>query len=605
MQEQTLSLCIITKNEENNLSRCLDSVKHLVNEIILVDTGSTDHTITIAKQYGAHVYQEKWQNDFSKARNACLDNATGDWILILDADEALDPNDRDKLQQWISTTTLDGAHFTIRNYLGGDAAGDFTVHNGFRLLRNTGEYCFAGEIHEQIVRKDGKPIGNRFSIEPIHIDHYGYLEEEIRKKGKRKRNIPLLEKQLRRDPQNAFTLFNMGNEYLALGDYGKALSYYQKAYVHMNPEQAYVPHLFFRIANCLQNANRMDEADRYLQEALSIYPNGTDFLFLQAFGRHKCGKDTMAVRGYETCLEMGEPPSALQFVEGCGTYRAACQLAELYFELEDYEMAVLYYNRTLAYNPRLTNLLYRIGTALHKLYNSADEVHGKLRAYFADPEYLPNKIVLIDILLNEHCMAPARMELTNWKSTGEFERERLYLHARAAFLDRRFEDASDWFGRILSQTRSPKQILAGMERESACYLYALLQLMETAEHSGQLRLIRSSAGDLFYRICLQMDAISRQAPDVYLHDADNGDAVAAGCMLIFDKLLMAGAYDLFERLLPIINYANTPKVLLYLAGLYQKRGFSSMAVKNVLRSVKEMDTLDAFGAALLYHSIHA
>lgn len=603
MQEQTLSLCIIAKNEENDLPRCLDSVKDLVNEIVLVDTGSTDHTIAVARRYGAHIYKEKWQNDFSKARNACLEKATGNWILLLDADEALDANDKEKLKNWISTTTLDGAHFTIRNYLGGAAADDFTVHNGFRLLRNTGEYHFVGEIHEQIARKDGKPIENCFSIEPIHIDHYGYLEEEIRKKNKRKRNIPLLEKQLQRDPENAFALFNMGNEYLALGDHEKTLFYYQKAYAHMNPRQAYAPHLFFRMANCLQNADRMEEADRYLQKALSIYPNGTDFLFLQALGQHKRGQYTAAVRNYEACLKLGEPPSTLQFVEGCGTYRAAYQLAELHFELEDYAAALVYYNQTLAYNPRLTSILYRIGAALRKLYH-ADDMHEKLYAYFADPEYLPNKIVAIDILLNEHCLEAAQADLSNWEPTGDFERERLYLTARAAFLDHRYEEASERFGRILSRPNSQKPLLAGMEKESACYLYALIQLMERAEHNEQLLWIQRNAGDLFYRVCLQMDAVARQAPDACLHDGDNGDAVAADCMLIFDKLLAAGAYDLFEKLLPVLNYANTPKVLLYLAGLYQKRGFPSMAVKNVLRSVKETDTLDAFGASILFHSIH-
>ena len=86
---KTLSLCMITKNEEKNLSRCLDSIKDIVDEIIIVDTGSTDKTVEIAKSYGAHIYHYDWNNDFSKARNVSLQKATKDWILVLDADEVL------------------------------------------------------------------------------------------------------------------------------------------------------------------------------------------------------------------------------------------------------------------------------------------------------------------------------------------------------------------------------------------------------------------------------------------------------------------------------------------------------------------------------------
>ncbi len=85
----TVSLCMIVKNEEDNLPRCLESIKDIVDEIIIVDTGSTDKTVEIAKSYGAKVYYLKWNNNFSEARNESLKYATKDWILILDGDDEL------------------------------------------------------------------------------------------------------------------------------------------------------------------------------------------------------------------------------------------------------------------------------------------------------------------------------------------------------------------------------------------------------------------------------------------------------------------------------------------------------------------------------------
>lgn len=93
----SLSLCMIVKNEENTLSRCLESVKDIVDEIILVDTGSTDSTVEIAESYGAKIFFYKWDNSFANARNYSLSKASKDWILIMDADDELVKEDKDKV----------------------------------------------------------------------------------------------------------------------------------------------------------------------------------------------------------------------------------------------------------------------------------------------------------------------------------------------------------------------------------------------------------------------------------------------------------------------------------------------------------------------------
>ena len=96
-----ISLCMIAKNEQANLKKCLNSVKDLVDEIIIVDTGSTDKTKEIAKKFGAKIVDFKWKDDFSAARNECLKHATKDWILVLDADEAIDENGSKEIKELI------------------------------------------------------------------------------------------------------------------------------------------------------------------------------------------------------------------------------------------------------------------------------------------------------------------------------------------------------------------------------------------------------------------------------------------------------------------------------------------------------------------------
>lgn len=102
----TLSVCIITKNEEKNISRCLESIKNIADEIIVVDTGSTDKTVEIANKYESKVSFHKWNNDFSDARNASIKKATKDWILFLDADEELPKEEGIKLKELINNSNL-------------------------------------------------------------------------------------------------------------------------------------------------------------------------------------------------------------------------------------------------------------------------------------------------------------------------------------------------------------------------------------------------------------------------------------------------------------------------------------------------------------------
>jgi glycosyltransferase involved in cell wall biosynthesis len=141
----TLSLCMIVKNEEKFLPMCLESVKDYVDEIIIVDTGSTDKTVEIAGKYGAKIYNHPWENSFSKARNYSLKYATCDWILILDADEEIDKEDTHKLKDVIKENGVDIIHLHVFNRT--IEGRNVSIHNSGRLFKNHLGFCYEGIVH--------------------------------------------------------------------------------------------------------------------------------------------------------------------------------------------------------------------------------------------------------------------------------------------------------------------------------------------------------------------------------------------------------------------------------------------------------------------------
>ena len=189
---ETLSLCMIVKNEQPNLVRCLSSVKAAVDEIIVVDTGSTDRTKEIATVFGAKVFDAPWNDDFAEARNTALSKATGDWIFVLDADEAVSPADCLKLKGllkhagkrkdsagWLVTTrnyspdmNLEGWTANDGSYGSEEAASGWFPSVKVRLFRNDPRIRYEGAVHE-MVEPSMKREGLTWRSCDVIVHHYG------------------------------------------------------------------------------------------------------------------------------------------------------------------------------------------------------------------------------------------------------------------------------------------------------------------------------------------------------------------------------------------------------------------------------------------------
>lgn len=262
-----LSLSMIVKNEEKYLRDCFESVKNIVDEIIVVDTGSTDETINIAEKYGAKIFNFNWINDFSAARNFALSKSTGDWILYLDADERLDKSSINSIKRLKSQKKLLGVVCSIFNV--DEINNKPKLQKYTRLFRNSPKIEFRGRAHEQI---DDSLLEHGFSIidSDISITHLGYnlSKKELTEKARRNLNL-LLEDY--KQTKSSYTAFQLGNTYSVLADKKNASEYYQFAMNDNNLNREYFAISAAYVADYLIRINQQEQSLIILQEGLTKY----------------------------------------------------------------------------------------------------------------------------------------------------------------------------------------------------------------------------------------------------------------------------------------------------------------------------------------------
>ncbi|WP_339788095.1 glycosyltransferase [Paenibacillus sp. FSL R7-0313] len=425
MRAERISLCMIVKDEEELLPHCLASVQGAVDEMIVVDTGSSDRSAEIAKQYGAVVVAFEWCEDFAAARNAGLERASGDWILFLDADEALDRAAREQIRSWTAVSGCDGLFLNIHNYTGTGQQG-VTVNPVLRLFRNASEHRFEGRIHEQIAaaicRRNPEAA---FHVTDMVIHHYGYQTAIVERKDKVNRNVRLLQQAVEEEPDQPFHHYNLGVEYLRVGEAERALETFGVARMGIDPAMTSYAHLLFKYeVRCLQHLNRWQEALDRIDAALELFPEYTDLMHYRGICAEALGDADRAEYSLREAIRMGPPPPIYHTEEGIGTYQTWYTLGRLLEGRADLEGAVDAYVEAVRAKSSLLPPLYRIFRIM-RVSGQEHQIPELVRERFAlVSEEATHKV--LGILEQSRCYDAALQLLSGVSSqpTGEM-RERL------------------------------------------------------------------------------------------------------------------------------------------------------------------------------------
>lgn len=360
-----ISLCMIVKDEENNLQRCLDSVAEAVDEIIIVDTGSSDKTVQIAEGAGAKVLSHVWKGDFSAARNAALELAEGEWILFLDADEVLEPSARQALRL-AAELDNEGYFIEILNLIGSEGSIEVCPDLVFRMFRNRPENRFHGAIHEQIadvILKNNKQANFQIA-ENVTIRHYGYLSQQIIEKDKKNRNLAIIKKELENDPDNQTLRYHYGVELFRMNRFVEAAVELTNAANSTDPNAIYYPKLLRYIVMSHYGVRQYDKALEASRLGITLFPNYADLYYYSGLINIGQKNYAGAFESFQKALATPEQPVHYAPFRGSRGFRTHFQIGQLAEAFGNEEEALRYYILSLQDNP---NFIAGMAAIVHVL----------------------------------------------------------------------------------------------------------------------------------------------------------------------------------------------------------------------------------------------
>ncbi|MBI5837352.1 MAG: tetratricopeptide repeat protein [Candidatus Eisenbacteria bacterium] len=304
MPEVRLSLCMIVKNEEVHMRECLAMASEFVDEMIVVDTGSTDRTAQIARDAGARVSGFAWTGDFAAARNASLAQATGDWVLYLDADERIDFFNGARLRRFLENADeyLPAMCLRIESEARHRHSGVWLSHYYPRVFRRLPGVRFEGALHEQVIGPDG-PLAAAAQRVPVVIRHLGYADPQ-REPARRARNLAIVEEEARLRSDDPMVQRNLANALMAMGEYERARGLFRRLLEAPLPAE-FLQQAHWNLCICALETGRNAEA----LEAIGEDDRTQCGMLLRAEAARRSGDPTRAAEILTSLLESPPPPS--------------------------------------------------------------------------------------------------------------------------------------------------------------------------------------------------------------------------------------------------------------------------------------------------------
>jgi glycosyltransferase involved in cell wall biosynthesis/tetratricopeptide (TPR) repeat protein len=322
----TLSVCLIVKNEARHLDRCLASVRGLADEIVVVDTGSTDSTIAIARAHGARVCHFEWQDDFSRAKNFSIEQATGDWILSIDGDESIAARDHEAIRGFMRRHDVDAVLAAQRHYLPADTvtvgwqagSGGYeegAPYSGFldvdcrRLFRNHPRLRFRNRVHEELVSFDpAHPLREARGAWVIH--HFGKLGDQALLRAKGEAYLRIGKKKIEEQPDDPQAQYELGIQYSELEEPALAIAHHRRA-LELSPG---FRDAWLRVAFCHVKLAQHREALAALDASARTSPDrALEIASAQGNAYRELGDELNSERAFKRALKIapGFPPASV------------------------------------------------------------------------------------------------------------------------------------------------------------------------------------------------------------------------------------------------------------------------------------------------------
>lgn len=358
---------MIVKNESKYLGRCLEALKPILKnvdaELVIVDTGSTDNTIEIAKLYTDKVFYHQWNNDFAEARNITIEKSQGEWYFYIDADEILEKPDSiiDFFNKGIYKN-YEGLAIKIENLVTEDRSQVGSTFHSRRLAKKDQNLRFTSKIHEYLPKKE--PV---YLSEAVLV-HYGYIHtDKDFVDEKYRRNIAIIKEELKTDPNSIVLLYHLGQTHAFNGNFIEALDPLRRALNIARETRTYPLHIFNQMLDVYLKNQLYLEAETTAKEAINTKQEENsgyiNVYFSLSLAQGMLRKNEEAINNYKKCLELLKRyekneltiDSMVLVTEFGGEKYVYSQIAALYDALLDYEKSVEYSKKILTLTKNRVN----------------------------------------------------------------------------------------------------------------------------------------------------------------------------------------------------------------------------------------------------------
>lgn len=354
-----LALNMMVKNEAGNIAECIASVLPIVNEIIILDTGSSDDTVSIARGLGAKIFYFEWCDDFAAARNEALSKVAADWVLVLDADERIAREDHQRILKIIDNDSVDAYLMYARNYLRGTgydkwcaATGQYPEmekgyagyrdHFVLRLFRNYDHVKWDGRVHENLVSVD--PDKRWFVKQTdLLIHHYGKVMDEKQLNCKKQKYLVITQKKSEEHPNDAKAQFELGVQFHELGMWKECLKPFHNAFA-LSEE---CKEALYFIGNTFHKLGDLEKAEEMLEKFLTLEPTHCDAIVTLSCVKNEKGESDSALMLLDKAITINADMFSAWFNKGV-----------FLLKLERYEEAGPVFEKVLAIMPDYVPAMY-------------------------------------------------------------------------------------------------------------------------------------------------------------------------------------------------------------------------------------------------------